>query len=383
MKTFILFYTIFFLNSAYSNIWIVKSSQISSLYQLVNYGCSYTLLNPHLGADIYEAQCPASASLINAEKSKIWKIFSNYSVPNDPRITDQWALEIMNVSAFWKKYTTGDNKILVAVVDTGVNYLHPDLQNNLAINTKEIPNNGIDDDGNGFIDDYYGWDGAKNIGDPMDKIDHGTHVAGIIGASTDNGIGVAGINWNVGIIPVKFIDDQGGGSTESAIRSIDYAVARGVKIINASWGGSDESPLLQEIINRCQSKGILFVAAAGNETADNDKVPLYPANFPLDNIISVASIDLHKDLSWFSNWGEKTVDVAAPGESIISTVGGIGYGYKDGTSMATPQITGAAALLWSAHPDWNYLDIKKYILGHCKVDKEHIIPVLCKGYFSF
>jgi subtilisin family serine protease len=138
------------------------------------------------------------------------------------------------------------------------------------------------------------------------------------------------------------------------------------------------------VIARTEAKGILFIAAAGNETVDNDKLPTYPANYSLDNIISVAAIDDHKDLSWFSNWGEKSVHVSAPGESILSTTTGYKhYGYKDGTSMAAPHITGAAALLWAAHPDWNYLQVKDYILGHCQVDKLKIIPVQCQGYFSF
>lgn len=381
MKFLLFSFIILFLSSAHAKVWIGKNTD-KSIYNFRN--CTHELLNPNLGADIFKINCPTQKKIENVEENIEWKIFNSpYIAPNDERLSDQWGLELMNVPLFWQNFSVGNSDIKVAVIDTGINYLHPDLQNNLAANTKEIPDNGIDDDNNGYIDDYYGWNAALKNGNPMDKFFHGTHVAGIIGASSNNEIGIVGINWKVSLIPIKFVDDEGGGSTETAIRAIDYAVLRGVKIINASWGGPKSSPLLEEVISRCRDKGILFIAAAGNETTDNDKVPSYPANYQLDNIISVASIDLHKDLSWFSNWGAKTVHVAAPGESILSTVGGSRYGFKDGTSMAVPHISGAAALLWSIHPDWDYRQIKNYILGHCQVDKKHDIPVICQGYFSF
>lgn len=370
-----------FLSSAQATTWIVKAPKKLSLQLLSRKGCTYDLLNPNLGADIFEVRCPEKTYLPHAETSKIWKFFS--IEPTDPMIKDQWGLELINVRSFWQNFTVGDRRIKVAVIDSGLNYLHEDLQANWEINIKEIPDNGIDDDGNGYVDDYYGWDAAKNSNNPMDVFEHGTHVTGIIGASSNNDMGITGMNWNVSIIPIKFIDDQGGGRTEAAIRAIDYAVSRGAKIVNMSWGGTSRSPLLEETMERCRAKGMLFIAAAGNESKDNDLVPSYPASYPLDNVISVAAINLHQELSWFSNWGEKSVHIAAPGESILSTTGGNRYGYKDGTSMAAPHITGAAALIWAAHPDWNYLAVKNYLLSHCVVNDSQKIPVICQGYFSF
>ena len=374
---FLLFSTI---APAQSETWLVKTSEKKI------HNCSYDLLNPNLGADIYAVNCSKSQNFLNAEKNNNWKLFTR---PNktaievkDPMFNDQWGLGLININSFWKNQTTGDRRIKVAVIDSGLNYRHEDLQVNLDINTNEIPNNGIDDDGNGYIDDYFGWNAADNSSDPMDDFDHGTHVSGIIGASSNNDIGIAGMNWNVSLIPVRFVDNHAGGRTEAAIRAIDYSVARGAKIVNMSWGGTTRSPLLEEIIKRCREKGVLFIAAAGNEAKNNDDTPTWPASFPLDNIISVAAINLHKELAWFSNWG-KSVHIAAPGESILSTTGENRYGFKDGTSMAAPHITGAAALIWSSHPNWNYLEVKNYILNHCVTDRLTKIPVLCQGYFSF
>ena len=377
MKICLLF--LLFSSSLYAKNWIVKTPN-----SFLKNNCTYTLLNPHFGGDIYKAECPDYLNFLEAEESRVWKILSfpwDFFRPNDLRFGDQWGLDMINVRSYWKYISTGDPRIKVAIIDTGINYLHPDLQNNLAINYKEIPNNGIDDDGNGYVDDYLGWNAADNNGDPMDNFNHGTHIAGIIGASTNNGIGMAGINWHVSLIPIKFITAAGGGSTEASIKGIDYAIARGAKIINASWGGSDTSPLLQEVINRCRSLGVLFIAAAGNRGMDNDKNPMFPASFPIDNIISVAAIDSNKNLSSFSDWGLSTVHVAAPGEHILSTIGANNYDFLDGTSMAVPFISGAAALIWSAHPSWTYLDIKNYIIGHCIVDQAHPLPVKCQGYF--
>lgn len=374
------------IDSAHSSTWIIKAPSKAHLQHFGSNGCTYHLLNPNIGADIYEASCPALTHFSSGEKSKSWKIFSrlNKTVePTDPMIGDQWGFDSINIRSFWQSFSTGDRRIQVAVIDTGLNYRHEDLKANLGINVLEIPRNGIDDDGNGYIDDYYGWDAAKNSNNPEDQLEHGSHVTGIIGASANNALGITGMNWNVSIIPIKFVDDQGGGRTEAAIRAIDYAVVRGAKIINMSWGGTTRSPLLEEVMERCRAKGILFIAAAGNEARDNDLIPTYPAGYPLDNVISVAAINLHQELASFSNWGTKSVHIAAPGESILSTTGGNRYGFKDGTSMAVPHISGAAALIWAAHPEWTYLDVKKYILDHCAIDPLVKIPVRCGGSFSF
>lgn len=376
--------------------WIVQSSDPQALKKSVSKSCSVELLNPHLNADLYLIKCNGTfptyklfvSSQHSIEESISYKLkglpHHNFNPDlNDPQSHDQWALSQMNVASYWKNQSLGSPQIKVAIIDTGVDYYHEDLKENIAINTFEIPDNNIDDDKNGYIDDYYGWNAFDKSSDPMDTNKHGTHISGVIGASTNNNIGVAGINWKVSLIPIKFFGPHNEGNTESAIRAFDYAFARGAKIINISWGGNTDSPLLKNVIQQCQQRGILVVVAAGNETVDNDKVPSYPATYPLDNIISVASIDWHSDLSWFSNWGANSVHVAAPGESILSTIYGNKYGFMEGTSMAAPQIVGAAALIWANHPHWTYKEIKSYILEHCveTVGLKDIIQ--CHGYFSF
>jgi subtilisin family serine protease len=383
--------------------WIVKVEPGRAL----NGGlarCHLELLNPHLGGDIYLARCANPPNFEGVEQEVRWKVqqkglgksfattpaaatpardFADPVVPRDPLNSDQWGFEVMNLASFWSSVSRGDARVTVAVIDTGVDYRHEDLAVNISVNGAEIPANGVDDDHNGYIDDYYGWDAAMNSPDLADKFDHGTHVMGVIGASTDNGVGVSGMNWRVSMVPVKFTDSNGGGSTASAIRAFDYAVARGAKIINVSWGGPKESPLLEEVLKRCRDLGILIVAAAGNEATDNDKIPTYPASYQLDNILSVAAIDLHQDLAYFSNWGAKFVHVAAPGASILSTIGGNKYGYKDGTSMAVPHIAGAAALLWAAHPEWTYRDVRAHIMNNCVSTPALRAKVACQGYFKF
>lgn len=378
--------------------WVAQATNSDQLKKYLPANCTIELLNPHLDRDLFLVNCPTGVphhiletktkNWIKIEPSLKYKVsavpgHSYNSELSDPQSHDQWALEYMKIQKYWNEKSYGNPNIKVAVIDTGIDYTHEDLQENLAFNTGEIPNNQIDDDHNGFIDDYYGWNAFDQNPDPMDTNKHGTHIAGVIGASTNNNMGVAGINWKVSLIPIKFFGSHDEASTESAIRAFDYAIARGTKIINVSWGGNENSPLLQKAMEECRNRGVLIVVAAGNETADNDKVPSYPGNFPLDNIISVASIDWHGDLSWFSNWGQNTVHIAAPGESILSTIYGNKYGFMEGTSMAAPQITGAAALIWSNNPNWNYLDVKKYLLEHCIESPTLKEAVQCKGYFSF
>ncbi len=355
--------------------------------------CDTKLLNPNLGGDVWSVSCgeflPSTLSfsaVLKAEQSTTWNLFLDSDAPSlhsDPMSSDQWSLDRMRVREFWDSTSIGDVRTIVAVVDSGYDYGHEDLTQNLAVNPGEIPGNGVDDDENGYVDDVRGWNAFSQDGEVMDTLEHGTHVSGTIGASVNNNIGVAGLNWKVSLVPVKAFGPRGEATTEGIVRAIDYAVARGARIVNASWGGRTESPLLLEILTRCRDKGILLVAAAGNEGVNNDFTPTYPASFPLDNILSVASIDLHDDLSWFSNFGATTVHVAAPGESILSTIPGQKYGYKNGTSMATPHITGAAALIWSAHPTWTHQEVRDYILQHCTPLPSLQGKVVCQGYFSF
>ncbi len=233
------------------------------------------------------------------------------------------------------------------MIDTGVDDDHPDLEANMWINEGEIPGNNIDDDGNGFVDDEHGYDFANNDGDPSDDNGHGTHVAGTVAALGDNSIGVIGVAFGAQIMGLKFLDANGSGFTSDAIGAIDYAVTMGAHVLNNSWGGGGFSQSLLEAIEFADEEGVLFVAAAGNSGTDNDVTPHYPSNYDVPNIISVASTNRFDDLSFFSNFGVQTVDLAGPGSEILSTVPGNGYGFKSGTSMATPHVSGAAALLYA------------------------------------
>ncbi|WP_415061180.1 S8 family peptidase [Bdellovibrio sp.] len=376
-----------------SSQWLVRASD-KALLQNIS-GCQSSVLNPHLGGDIFKLQCHDPVSLsglspvanVHFEEESSWGIFTplnlNFIGTSDPLVGDQWALEQINIESFWDKQSRGSTQTRVAIIDTGVDYEHEDLHTQIAVNTNEIPGNNIDDDNNGYVDDVFGWNAYENTGNAMDFHHHGTHIAGIIAAKPNNDIGVAGMNWNISLIPIRFIGSNGGGSTEAAIRAFDYAAARGAQIINASWGGRSNSALLKETIARCRDKGILLIAAAGNEAVDNDLTPTYPAGFELDNIISVAAVDLHGDLSTFSNWGKKTVHIAAPGESILSTITGKKYGYSSGTSMATPHITGAAALIWSQNPSWTYKEVRDALLQNCIPTPELKDAVQCGGFFQF
>lgn len=264
--------------------------------------------------------------------------------------------------------TTGSSNIVVGVIDTGVKWNHTDLTNNMWVNPGEISGNGIDDDGNGFVDDIYGYDFVNNDGNPMDDHGHGTHVAGTIAADGNNGKGVAGVSWNSKIMALKFMASNGSGSTSDAVRAINYATmmkqSYGVNILVTcnSWGGGGYSSALSVAISTNESAGMLFVAAAGNDATNNDNLPHYPSNYDQDNIISVASTDWADKLSSFSNYGNSTVDIAAPGSNIYSTTFNGSYGYMSGTSMAAPQVAGLAALAWSYSPDSTWQQIKAAIL---------------------
>jgi subtilisin family serine protease len=277
----------------------------------------------------------------------------------------------------WAAGNTGSNNVWIGIIDEGYMYTHEDLAANAGTNPGEIAGNGIDDDGNGYVDDVYGWDFDGNNNTVFDGVDddHGTHVAGTIGAVGGNAKGVAGVVWNVKMMNAKFLG-KNGGTTANAIKSVDYftdlKTRHGINIVatNNSWGGGGFSQGLYDAIERANAAGILFIAAAGNSTNDNDASPSYPASYNNTNIIAVASITSSGGLSSFSNWGATSVDLGAPGSAINSTVpkrsqGKVvsGYASYSGTSMATPHVAGAAALYAASHPGASASTIKGAIMN--------------------
>jgi len=303
-------------------------------------------------------------------------------IPNDPYFSQQWSLhnegKMMNAVAdadmdmpeAWD-IKTGSKDFVVAVIDTGIDYGHPELGPNMWTNEDEIANNGIDDDNNGYVDDTIGWDFGDKNNDPMDNYGHGTHVAGIIGAVGNNGKGISGINWKIRIMALKVADENLEISDSNIIEAIDYAVKNGANVINASLGGYGYSQSMYDIISDADKKGVLFIAAAGNETNDNDLKPIYPASYNLANIISVAASDQDDQLADFSNYGKKSVHVVAPGNHTLSTMPRdrytTGYDTWEGTSMAAPHVAGLAALLMDYYRHFDIYQIKKLIINF--VDK--------------
>lgn len=298
--------------------------------------------------------------------------------PDDPDFVSLWGMnntgqdggtadaDIDAVEAW--DVTTGDSSVVIGVIDTGVDYNHPDLQGNIWTNPNEIPANGIDDDGNGVVDDIHGFSAVNNSGDPMDGNGHGTHVSGTIGAKGNNGVGVVGVNWDVTIVGCQFLDAGGSGSTEGAIACIDYMTDLKVnhnvdiKATNNSWGGGGFSQALKDSIESAGEAGILFFAAAGNDAVDNDANPHYPSSYDSDVVMSIASTDRNDNMSGFSQWGLTSVDMGAPGSAILSTTPGNNYATYSGTSMATPHMTGAAALVWSINPDLSPVEMKQLLM---------------------
>ncbi len=299
--------------------------------------------------------------------------------PDDPRYDELWGLhnvgqtggvEDIDIDApeAWE-VTTGSPSTVVAVIDTGVDYTHPDLAGNIWVNQAEqngLP--GIDDDGNGYVDDIHGYDFFNRDGDPVDDNNHGTHVAGTIGAVGDDGFGVAGVNWDVQIMALKFLNARGSGSVGAAIEALNYAVANGASISNNSWGEYNFSQALHDAIVDADRAGHIFVAAAGNgnfvgNPVNNDALPFYPASYQVDNVVSVAAIDHAGNIAEFSNYGAQSVDLGAPGVGILSTTVGGGYDAFSGTSMATPHVAGVTALVRGLYPDWTHHEVIAQVVG--------------------
>lgn len=321
-------------------------------------------------------------------------------IPNDPLFGQQWALRNtgsgggtvgadIDATNAWA-ITTGSSAVVVAELDTGIDYNHPDLLGNIWSNPGETNcTDGIDNDGNGFKDDCRGWNFIANNNAPLDDNGHGSHVAGIMGAAGNNGTGVAGVMWHVQLMPLKILDSTGSGTISDEVAAIDYAVmmkSRGtnIKAMNASFAGSDFSNTEFNAISAANTAGILMAAAAGNGNSkgigvNDDLLPEYPASYDLPNIISVAATDQNDNRASFSNFGPKTVHVAAPGVLILSTVvPGLpfpdcikssvsGYDFCDGTSMSTPFVTGLAGLLATTYPDFTLAQIRGTIFRYVDV----------------
>ncbi len=260
----------------------------------------------------------------------------------------------------WKLQTGSGNTFKIAVIDTGVDYSHPDLAANMWTNPGEIPGDGIDNDGNGVIDDVHGYNAFANSGNPMDGHGHGTHCAGTIGAVGNNGTGVVGANHNAQIMAIKIFSDSGSTDTAAILRGIEYASKMGARITSNSWGGGPASEAQKEAF---ASFPALHIMAAGNDGTDNDKTPHFPSSYELDNNIAVAASDRRDRKAGFSNYGAIGVDIAAPGKDIYSCAPGGGYQWMSGTSMATPLTTGVAGLVASQFPDASPAEIKAHILN--------------------
>jgi thermitase len=300
--------------------------------------------------------------------------------PNDPAFQHQWALNNrgqdggkaradIDALEAWG-ITKGSDEIVVAVLDTGVDYTHIDLRSNMWTRPDSVP--AYSDDEIGSFNDQFGFDVSSRFSDPMDENGHGTHCSGIIGAEGDNEEGIAGVNWNVRIMPLKFLGRGGFGSTSDAIKAINYAIDRkkhgvNVRVINASWGSTMYSRALESAIKAAGENGILFVAAAGNNGTNNDNRPHYPSNYDLPNVVSVAATDRGDQLTSFSNFGVKTVHIAAPGREIESTWLGDSYREASGTSMATPHVAGVAALILAREPNMSVAQLRQRLLA--AVDK--------------
>jgi len=249
---------------------------------------------------------------------------------------------------------------VIAVLDSGADLTHPDLAANLWTNPGEIPGNGIDDDGNGVVDDVHGYNAFDNSGDPTDDHSHGTHVSGTIAAVGNNGQGVVGVNWEARVMPVKIFDRDGKSTVDAILRGLFYAQKMGARVTNSSWGGGRYNQALYEAL---KSFPALHVMACGNRRRDNDLEPHYPSSYELPNILAVAATDRNDALARFSNYGAESVDLAAPGVGILSTVPGGGYDTKSGTSMATPHVTGAAALVATVFPEASAEEIKARLMA--------------------
>ena len=352
----------------FENVYVVKTNNLIALEKTLknNLEIEYTERN-------FKAEKRTLPLILKPQQFKL----DTQSEFNDPRVGRIWSFNDalkngVSVNSAYKSYgTAGTTPVIVAVVDTGIDTQHEDLKDNLWTNPNEIPNNGIDDDQNGYIDDVHGINTLERdsaghaTGDNTDKNYHGTHVAGTIGAKQNNNIGVAGIASNVKIMAIRTVPSEGDETDIDVAESFVYAAKNGARIINCSFGKhiNEGQKLIPDTLKYIADKyGVLVVAAAGNDSQDIDQHPIYPASFPNENLLIVASTDHNGKMSSFSNYGKMNVDVAAPGGEIYSTLPGNDYGYLSGTSMATPTTVGVAAEILAHFPNLTYLQLKNILI---------------------
>ncbi len=352
----------------------MNSDEVDDKYRnLINGRLANFKLNGRMSTKAALEKLRANPAVLYAEPDYI---VSAAVIPDDTRFSELWGMHNtgqtggtadadIDAPEAWD-ISVGSRDVVVGVIDTGVDYNHPDLVDNIWTNPGEIPGDGIDNDGNGYVDDVHGINAITNTGDPMDDQGHGSHVSGTIGATGNNNLGVVGVNHQVSIVGCKFLDSSGSGSTSDALKCMDYMVALknngvNVRVLNNSWGGGGSSDAMIEAINNTEAADIMFVAAAGNSASDNDVSPSYPASYTHDSVVAVASTTDTDAMSSFSQYGLTSVDLGAPGSAILSTTGG-GYASFSGTSMATPHVAGAAALVLSVNPDLTVLEVKNLLM---------------------
>ena len=316
-----------------------------------------------LGAPAISSAATVTTDGLQAEAPAAAKASAASVTTGDPNLVDQWALasdRAMGMTTAWNQVTGGD--VIVAVIDSGVKLDHPEFAGNLWTNTGEIDGNGIDDDHNGFVDDIHGYDFIGRDADPSDANGHGTHVAGIIGARGDNHVGGSGVAQQVKLMAVRVLDANASGTTAGGARGLKYAVDTGAKIINLSLAGPSGSDDLLAALLYAELRGVVVVAAAGNNGADLTNSPAFPASYITSNIVGVAATREDLDLSDISNYGNGA-DIAAPGEDILSTASDGGYEWRTGTSMAAPAVAGTLALISSARPDLDAGGLRNALYG--------------------
>jgi subtilisin family serine protease len=289
---------------------------------------------------------------------------SSVKAPSDPLFRRQWALRSAHVRPAW--LATLGAGVPVAVLDSGIDLSNPDLAQNVWTNPGELPRSGVDDDRNGFIDDVHGADTVGWDGDPSDGLGHGTAVAGVIGARGDNAFGMSGVAWDVRLMPVKVLHDSGWGTTATMIAGLDYALANGARIVNMSLNGPDSSRALDDAIRQAERQGVLVVTSAGNDAANRDRVASYPASVRSRAVITVASATRSGALGHGSAWGRRSVDIAAPGEDIVTSDLGDSFTRHSGTSFAAAYVTGAAALLAALHPEASAARLRAVLIASAR-----------------